>query len=254
MTTHTPTRDIDLQGAANVRDLGGLRTADGREVLPGRVLRGDSLHRLTPTDVQTLAAVGLRTVIDLRSDAEVERLAPTPLPPGGAIVHTPWRPPAQVPQILGGISEMSYVPLAQLYEGFVDANFDYLAEEFRVMADPDRHGVLFHCYAGKDRTGITAAILLDVLGVPFDDIVADYAATDDHRERFSELAAGDAETLGFHEMDRAKINPDLLHSPAAQMVDFLAIVASKWGSGVGLLREIGISDAEIDSLRHNLLS
>jgi len=253
MTTSAATRHIELHGAANVRDLGGLPAGEGRSVAPGRVLRGDSLHRLTAGDVAVLEAVGVRTVLDLRSEAEVERLAATPLPPGAEIVHTPWRPPAKVPQILGGIAEMSYLPLAELYESFVEANLDYLATVFRVILAPERHAVLFHCYAGKDRTGITAAILLDVLGVAADDIVADYAATADNRERFSELAAGDAEALDFHLLDRAKINPDLLGSPANQMADFLAIVARRWGSGEGLLQAIGLSDTEIAALRDNLL-
>ena len=254
MTTHADTRDIDLQGAANVRDLGGLRSVDGRAVRSGRVLRGDSLHRLTPDDVSTLAGLGLRTVLDLRSEAEVDRLPATPLPPGAEILHTPWRPPAKVPQILGGIAEMSYLPLAELYESFVEANLDYLATAFRALGAPERHAVLFHCYAGKDRTGITAAILLDVLGVPAEDIVADYAATDSHRERFSVLAAGDAEALDFHLLDRTKINPDLLASPANQMVDFLGLVARRWGSAEGLLRAIGLGDEEISALRANLLA
>lgn len=253
MTAGAAIREIQLEGAANVRDLGGLETVEGRHVRSGRILRADSLHRLTPADVAVLGEIGLRTVIDLRSDAEVERLAATPLPTGANIVHTPWRPPAKVPQILGGVAAMSYLPLAELYESFVDANLDLLAQEFRVMAEPEHHAVLFHCFAGKDRTGITAAILLDVLGVAPADIVADYAATDDNRERFTSLAALDAEALGFNEIDRAKVNPDLLHAPAAQMVDFLGIVAARWGSGAGLLTSAGMEDDEIEALRDNLL-
>lgn len=253
MTAGAAVRDIRLEGAANVRDLGGLETAEGRHVRSGRVLRADSLHRLTAADVAVLGSIGLRTVIDLRSDAEVERLAATPLPPGASILHTPWRPPAKVPQILGGVAEMSYIPLAELYESFVEANLDLLAQDFRVMAAPEHHAVLFHCYAGKDRTGITAAVLLDVLGVPAADIVADYAATDDNQDRFRELAAGDAEVLGFNEIDRTKVNPDLAHAPAAQMVDFLDILAARWGSGAGLLAAAGMEDDEIEALRDNLL-
>jgi protein-tyrosine phosphatase len=253
MTPHAATRDIALQGAANYRDLGGLRSADGRTVRPGRVLRGDSPHRLTPDDVAVLAAIGVRTVLDMRSEAEVDLLPATPLPAGGEIVHTPWRPPASIPEILGGIAEKRFLPLADLYEWFVDANLDYLATMFRVFAAPERHAVLFHCYAGKDRTGIVAAILLDVLGVPAPDIVADYTATDDHRKRFAELTDSDATELDFHLHDRAKVNPDLIFSPPKQMVDFLAIVARRWGSGEGLVRAAGLDDEQISSLRDNLL-
>jgi protein-tyrosine phosphatase len=237
MTPHASTRDIALQGAANYRDLGGLRSADGRTLRPGRVLRGDSPHRLTPDDVAVLAGIGVRTVLDMRSEAEVELLPATPLPAGGEIVHTPWRPPASVPEILGGITERRFLPLAELYEWFVDANLDYLATMFRVFADPERHTVLFHCYAGKDRTGI----------------VADYRATDDHRKRFAELTDSDSTELDFHLHDRAKVNPDLIFSPPKQMIDFLAIVARRWGSAEGLVRAAGLSDQEIASLRDSLL-
>ncbi len=243
---------VELEGAANVRDLGGLPAADGTRLRPGLVFRGDSPHRWTPADVKRLDS--LRTVIDLRSPQEVDSLAPTPLPPDAEIMLTPWRPPNVVTTIVGGVAEMSFVPLGDLYEQFVEANADYLAAMFATMADPRRLPLLFHCYAGKDRTGITAALLLDVLGSPDEVIVADYAVTDERRDRFTELAASDADVLGFGDVDRSKINPDIVRAPPEQMTDFLARVRRRWGGAEDFLRHAGVSGAQLDALRSNLLA
>ena len=144
------------------------RVADHRWTMwwpTGRVLRGDSPHRLTPKDV---ADPGLWWVSNGARPAQRCRggtaAGDAAAPWSGNRAH-PVAPAGQGPSNqLGGIAEISYLPLAELYESFVDANLDYLATAFRVIVAPERHGVLFHCYAGKDRTGITAAVLLDVLG------------------------------------------------------------------------------------------
>jgi len=253
VTSAAGDRWIALEGAANVRDLGGLPAAGGRRVRPGRVLRADSLHRLTRSDTERLEALGLRTVIDLRSRAEVAALPPSPLPAGADTAWMPWRPPRSVPAIVGGIAEMSYVPLGELYEQFVEVNEDHLAAMFAVLADPERHPVIFHCYAGKDRAGIAAAILLDVLGVPDEAIVADYAASDERRGRFGELTAPEGSALGLSEAELTKVNPDLARAPAEQMVAFLRVFRARWGCGEELLRNAGLAAPQVDALRRHLL-
>lgn len=253
MTPATPPlgdRWVELDGAANVRELGGLPAADGTHVRPGVVFRGDSPHRWTASDVARWK--GLRTVIDLRSGQEVEMLAPTPLPAGAEVVAAPWRPPNVVTTIVGGVAEMSYVPLGELYEQFVQANEDHLASMFTLMAEPSRLPVLFHCYAGKDRTGISAALLLDLLGSSDEVIVADYVATDERRDRFAALADADALDLGFTKA--VEINPDITRAPAEQMIDFLDRLRRRWGGAEGLLRQAGVSPTHLAALRSNLLA
>ncbi|MEV5835428.1 tyrosine-protein phosphatase [Nocardia sp. NPDC052112] len=183
---------IDLQGAINVRDLGGFVTADGRSLVRGRLLRGDALHKLTDGDLAVLEELGLRTVIDFRS-AQESAAGPDRLPEGIERVELP---------VAGGNLEQTLKAIrGEFAEGEQDLGDGRAAElmreinrqfvresEYRavfaqalhLIADRSGGPLLFHCSAGKDRTGWMTAIVLTALGVPRAAVVDDYLATNDY--------------------------------------------------------------------------
>lgn len=157
-----------LEGAFNFRDLGGLRLADGRALIARRLFRSDTLQALTPRDVTLLLdELGVCTVVDLRLASEVQAEGRGPLGESGRVrfVDSPFEmasadgvPPEQV--------------LERLYERCLASDSLPLAVQ-SIAAHADRP-LVFHCAAGKDRTGIVAAVVLGLIGVPDDAIVADY--------------------------------------------------------------------------------
>ena len=174
---------VRLEGNYNLRDLGGYETADGRVVKTGRLFRSDELHGLTDADLDVIAELGVRVMFDLRNEEE-RRLKPNRIPPD-VVVHERQAPPQekqgrtleeQVAQgerpIQADDDEFGAVYVALL---------TYLGKELRhiveLAAEADEKPLLFHCVAGKDRTGIAAAILLGLLGVPDETILDDYELT-----------------------------------------------------------------------------
>ena len=174
-----PPYPIALEGASNLRDLGGYRTADGRVVRRGRVFRSAALAKLTPADLAVVAALGLRTICDFRGVEESGR-APT-LVPDVRIVPLPIEPTvgAGLRDILAtkdATGEALHAVLERAYAAYALSS----ADQYRRMLDHLLDGgtpLLFHCSAGKDRTGFGAALVLTALGVPWDTVVADFEAT-----------------------------------------------------------------------------
>lgn len=194
---HDLPRALPLTGASNVRDLGGWRVADGRRVRPGRVWRSAALHMLTAEDLAALAATGLRTVCDLRGQAEAAR-APSRLPPGAEAHPLPIEPfvGASLRDILarGAASgEGAVALLRQAYRAYVTDHLDAYRRLFALLLDEERRPLLFHCSAGKDRTGIGAALILTVLGADRATVIADYSATDRFWRRDHPLPPGTPE-------------------------------------------------------------
>lgn len=163
----------------NLRDLGGLSTADGRRVARHRLYRSGSLHELTDGDVAALDALHIRTVIDLRSDWERHN-QPCALP--ARVVAAPLVDDATVRAIHAGFDAGTIS--AEELEDWWNLTRVFPAPEERLSsvkivfdtllgADPDE-AVLFHCRGGKDRTGMVAALVLAALGVVWEEILADF--------------------------------------------------------------------------------
>lgn len=177
-------RSLALEGASNVRDLGGWPIAGGGKVAFGRVFRSAALTRLTDADRVSLASVGLRTVCDLRGVRERER-APSRLDGlEGIEVHSlPIEPTVggSLTEILATREATGEDVLALLQRAYFAYAFDcvprYAAMFDLILQGSDRLPLLFHCSAGKDRTGFAAALVLAALDVPWDSIVEDYLAT-----------------------------------------------------------------------------
>jgi protein tyrosine/serine phosphatase len=174
-TPADPARRLELEGSWNFRDLGGYRARDGRRLRWRRLFRADGLDRLTAADLQHIEQLQLRTVIDLRTGDEVARGRIATAEDAVSWHHLPmldvlpprdrydaWVQPAQVAaQYLGMISTGTGTATVSSFLGLV--------------CDPERYPLVFHCFAGKDRTGILTALVLGLLGVADEDIAADYA-------------------------------------------------------------------------------
>ena len=185
---------IELEGAANARDLGGLPTTDGGKTVGGRLLRSDNLQELSPADVMILVhQIGLTTVIDLRSTAELTAEGPAPLDAVAGIrhVHLPVLPEAgdatdAVADVLLTRADRVHSrfpgnPQAGHYLGYLEDRPAEVVAALRTIAESDG-AALVHCSAGKDRTGVVVALALVVAGVRTDAVVADYAATAERTE------------------------------------------------------------------------
>ncbi len=183
MTTHLPTH-IPLENASNLRDLGGWPTVDGRIVRTGVVFRAPALVRLSAADEAAIAALGLRTVCDLRGMREAEN---TPVELAGARrAGLPIEPTvgASLRDILRtGIATGHVTPeemlelLREAYQAYALQSFPRYRALFALLRSEADLPLLFHCSAGKDRTGFGAALLLTALGVAWEHVVADYLAT-----------------------------------------------------------------------------
>ena len=172
-----PRRVLSLDYAQNVRDLGGYSTADGRTTAWGRCVRSGDMDQLSIGDRQALVAHGVDTVIDLRMEKEIAA-APNRFQDSGDVhfvIHDFWgqRFDNYRSRNKGAPPE---VKLADLYcQGLVQSAF-VMAAIMRTVAAADG-GVAFHCRSGKDRTGLVAAFLLDLAGVPRTVICEDYGLT-----------------------------------------------------------------------------
>jgi protein-tyrosine phosphatase len=188
-----------LAGSCNLRDVGGLPTVDGRRVRRGRLLRSGVLTRLTPAAVRELQALPVRAVCDLRRTEERER---HPSPSFGPDVQrfewdsTVGTSPIREPGFVRSDSvEAARGAMVAMYRRIPFVLQSRFAGAFRALAQVARDGAtIVHCSAGKDRTGVAVALILETLGVPRDDVVADYVLTrqavDLRRELFGEDATG----------------------------------------------------------------
>jgi len=169
-------RILPLVGASNFRDLGGFPTTDGRVTRWGTFFRSDALHELTDDDMAVLRGIGLRTVIDLRTAVEVDRTGRGPLAHEDAqYFHL------SVIDADGGESRGIPAPvdedLANRYLWYLEIGRDALVGALEVLGESGSYPLVFHCAAGKDRTGVLAALILEIIGVERQVIVDDYALT-----------------------------------------------------------------------------
>lgn len=242
-------RHHPFEGCFNFRDIGGYPTADGRTVRWGRYFRAGRQDRMTPDDLALLRNLGIRTQIDLRRPDEAREQGPGPLPELGAAYHNipviPEGGTDQLSRLVGdtGISGRRYL-------GYLEFGPDAWLRMFDLFARADDHPILLHCTAGKDRTGVSTAFLLAVLGVDRRIIEADYVLTNrdvlrqaDFIERTVGLPAG---------MDRDGL-VRAAGIPEDAMGDFLDGLEARWGGPLGYLREIGVNDTTMDAVRRAFL-
>ena len=187
---------VPLQGGSNFRDLGGYATADGRTVRTGAVFRSAHLGTLTDTDRAALAKLQVRTVVDLRG---VNEAAETPhlIDGVGCRIVGAHIEPGVGEKIRGAVNDGSANPFLMM-QFLTDHYRDYprrcapgVRTLFATLSDGTHRPLVFHCTAGKDRTGFASALLLTLLGVPWETVMEDYLRTNDlwigHIGRYPEL-------------------------------------------------------------------
>lgn len=243
-----PDRRIVLSGPVNFRDLGGYETVDGRQVRWRRLFRSDSLVPVTAEDARLLTGdLGLLAVIDLRTSKEVERegrggLADVALhyhhiPLVDDVEHDPDRPWDR--------------SLHEAYTHMLGKRAARLAEALEaIAAEVSEHPTVFHCVAGKDRTGIVAALVLALLGVSDDDIVADYALTQDVMATMIERYPRRA----LRSSAGAPYPSAILRAEAETMRQTLGELADAYGSAAGWAAAAAVDPAVIAKLRDALLT
>jgi protein-tyrosine phosphatase len=251
MNTLTSDRTVPLEGASNFRDLGGYPTVDGRRVLRGRVYRADGLGMLTPTDLDVIDAVGIRTVIDLRTSREIDERGRFPVD----VESVQWHHLSVVDQTWDHAGEMAADRpvenvLADAYADMLAEGAPRFAVAFRLLAETGALPAVFHCAAGKDRTGLLAALLLGSLGVDHDEIAADFALTDLAMPAFIERMK-----TAYPERSArmSTVPPAFLSAPAGAMHLTLAHITDLSGSVRAYVRDIGVPDEVVDELAHRLV-
>ncbi len=247
---------IELEGACNVRDVGGLPTVDGRETRPGVLLRSDNLQDLTPKDIEVLSGLGLGTVLDLRTDAEVQMTGPGPLR-ATSVTHLFLD---LIPHGFDGRDELveRAIPHEDAAEHAMDHFYlDYvqhapaeMATALRTIADPHSRAVLVHCAAGKDRTGVVVAVALSLVGVRRDAVVADYARTD---ERIAAIRERLLHT-DLYSTDIARRSLDSMRPHADNMDRFLDRIDREYGGVHGLAMSLGVDEETVARLSRRLLA
>ena len=239
-------RELRLEIAHNVRHLGGYSTNNGRATHDD-IIRSASLHRLTDTGMRHLAEAGVTTIIDLRSDMELERdVTPDSDPYGIRRVHAPVFQHDASPV---GLESETFPGYAVIYERFLDVGRNAYRTLFETAAEADGR-ILFHCAAGKDRTGVAAALLLDLAGVDEATIIEDYTLTE------TLLAPMVAEWLP--QMRERGVDPEkgraMMAAPAEAMVSTLAHLRSRYGNAEGYAREIGVSETVVSAVRSRMIA
>jgi protein-tyrosine phosphatase len=186
---YASSREIVLEGAANFRDLGGYATKDGRQMRWGKIYRSADISKLTDNDVRILSELNIKMVCDLRGEKEAE-LAPDRLPAGAERMLLS----AGSENIGGQASFMKYMKTPASADSMIRSVYtrtDHLGKKYKPVFDQlfileNDKALLFHCTAGKDRTGVGAALILYSLGVSDSVIYKDYELTNEYRKQVNE--------------------------------------------------------------------
>jgi protein-tyrosine phosphatase len=240
---------IRLSGAYNIRDLGGYRTNSGARTRFRRIFRADSPHRLTSPDIETLLKTGLRTVIDLRATHELDA-SPNQLADLDELeyVHLPLYDALSPDHVHADSDDPD--PLPAFYARTLDSRRARIAEILKAISVAPPGVVMFHCTAGKDRTGLISALLLGNANVRREDVVADYTRTEPLIsglvEEFMELARSSGQDLSAYRR--------ILRARAETMNTVLDEIAVNYSSIQSYLSEIGVGDNVLKILADRLLA
>jgi hypothetical protein len=249
----TPARRLGWDACYNVRDMGGYPTADGRQTRWRAIVRADNLCRLTPAGCAALVAYGVRTIIDLRNPAE---LLEAPHPFAGPATAEDWpaylhRPFEDATDATAAALMTAATSAPALYGVMLDRFAGRVAGIVAAIAAAPPGGVLIHCHAGKDRTGLVSALLLALAGVPEAVIAEDYALSDVFlRPFFDEWWNGIADPdERAEEVARWR---QRWGTPVQNMRQVLTDLTARHGGAAGYLRAAGVDETTLARLRARL--
>lgn len=245
--------DVAIEGGVNFRDIGGYRTADGAWVKRGLVYRSGTLDALTEAGQQRLLALNVRQIFDLRMEDEAAR-RPDRVPPGVGYGLFPVSAGGSIRTIIDfmrHIDRLEELVIAR-YAATLERDRAAFAGVIGQIAEQAEGAAIIHCTAGKDRTGMTVAVLLSALGVPDDIIAADYSQSNlaypvYYQDLVTQLAP----------LRRIDILPEdlnaILVSDPAYIRALLAHLHSAYGGAAAYLKQAGVSEAALERLRARLL-
>jgi protein-tyrosine phosphatase len=242
-------RELVWDGCLNVRDLGGHRTQDGGETRYGAVVRADSIRQLTDAGWAAAVDYGVRTVVDLRMDHELEADPPSELPVD--VVHVPFLEDnddafAEVEAVARAAPDYA-VATREVYLVFLERVRTNVAAAIAAVARAPEGGVVVHCVGGKDRTGLVTAFLLHLAGVDNEQISADYATSEERLRPRHDVWLAEAGT----EAERERIRR-IAATPAESMLGVLEELERRYGSVEGFLRAAGLSQDDLELARTRL--
>ena len=241
---------LAIGGLVNVRDLGGLPTVDGLRVAARRLIRSDNLVGLDEAGVEAiLEDLGIRLIIDLRTRRECDREGGPPHDLRGVrYVNLPFEPQGAISA--EDVAAGKATNLLDDYLAHLRVSGQVLLESFEILAGPDSLPAVVHCTAGKDRTGIFVALLLDLLGVAPEAIVADYAATAPNMARVLDRIRA---SPFFQETGLASAPDWIFEAPPETMRAFLQRLHEDHGGAAAWALERGMRRETISALRAALL-
>jgi protein-tyrosine phosphatase len=238
-----PTRDLFWDGCANVRDLGGLPTEEGRTTRFGSIVRADSVRRLTDDGWDALRAYGVERIVDLRWHDELAMDPPREV--DVEVLHVPVFPDIGDPAWRAAEAEGDR---GREYAWLLESGAERFSLAVTAVAEADGGAVVVHCAAGKDRTGLVAALVLRLAGVPLEAIVEDYVTSGRNLapliEPWIQEAADDAERER-----RVYISV----TPRAAIEHAVRDVEQRHGSVEEYLRAGGASDDAVARIRQRLV-
>jgi protein-tyrosine phosphatase len=242
-------RQVPLEGCFNFRDLGAYVTADGRRIRSRRLFRADGPHALTAADELALASLGLVTIIDLRTPEEAEERGGYDAVVPDVTVHS-----LPLVDVLPEHSDLERwvdpAIVAARYRTMLDGASAAIAEVLAILSEPSAHPAVFHCSAGKDRTGILAALVLGLLDVPDETIVADYALSG---AAMTKLIAHLHERHPDSSAVLEQIAPAMVAAEPETMTRLLAGIRADFGSLEAYAATLGVPEAS-SALRAALLT
>lgn len=249
MTIPTYERLIPFEGVHNFRDLGGYQATDGRTTRWRTLFRSGETRNMTESDLLLARdELGIKTLVDLRGQDSVSRVGTGPIAdPPVKYHHIPFlTEDVQIRQLLRSLPNMG-----EFYVNMIERPHfgKCLLEALEIAAEPHSHPTVFHCTAGKDRSGIFAAFLLGSLGVQRVDIIEDYALSAPHMDRVRESMLSNPEGAKLV----AEVPAFALESRPEFMEIFLDYVSREYGSVKGYVLAKGASESLFTALEDALL-
>lgn len=233
-------RHLEAAGTFNLRDVGNYVTADGRSTQPGRLFRCGAVHNLP-----ALECLGIRTVLDLRTDDEISRdtIACGRIRNAEGVRRISV---SLIPEEINGRQMTAYLDSlvgrgisAARYSKYLEVAHENIRAVIEVLVSPNTFPALVHCTAGKDRTGVIIALLLDMVGVPATTIVEDYDLTNLAADKLIDHI----ETVNKIRFKRSESNLAAIGAPRGAMEGMLAQLHEEHGSARSYLRGLGVDDS-----------
>lgn len=238
-------RLLEWEGCPNARDLGGYRTEDGRETQWGRIYRSDNPYDLTEAGRRALLDSGVGTIIDLRSDGELDEY-PSPF---ADHPHVLYQHIAFVDESAGWPPVGT--PMPDVYLHMLNRDRAGIASILTAIARAPRVPVLVHCHGGKDRTGLISALLLRLVQVPIDTVATDYSLTESLMTDKDRDWIESAPTPGEREARRRLIDTN---APTYEVMErVLRMLEAQHGGIEAYMHWIGVEGEDIDRLKSRLL-